>query len=124
MGIIITDNEITSSLRDELHKNDFNTFDPSGQSLSKHEIFALINQIRNLLATKSFKSLCELIQFPGMANIISTTGSDSLKNSKLDALNEILIDLDQINNHHMPKDLDSCLRFTRNQEKFKKVCSF
>ena len=56
-----------------------------------------------MLATKSFKSLCELIQFPGMANIISTTGSDSLENSKLDALNEILIDLDQINNYHMPK---------------------
>ena len=124
VGIIITDNEITSFLRDELHKNDFNTFDPSGQSLSNHEIFALINQIRNLLATKSFKSLCELIQFPGMVNIISTTGSDSLENSKLDALNEILIDLDQINNYHMPKDLDSCLRFTRNQEKFKKVYSF
>ena len=121
VGIIINDKEITASLRNELQKSNLSTYDPSGQSFSNHELYALLSLIRKLVATKSFRAVCEISQLPEIINIIAPPDKHHLENEKQSLINKILIKLDQINNIHMPKDLDAGLRFTANRNKYEDV---
>ena len=94
VGIIINDKEITASLRDELQKNNLSTYDPSGQPFSNHELYALLSLIRKLVATKSFRTVCEISQFPEITNIIPSPDKHQLENEKQSLINKILIKLD------------------------------
>ena len=104
VGIIINDKEITASLRDELQKNNLSTYDPSGQPFSNHELYALLSLIRKLVATKSFRTVCEISQFPEITNIIPSPDKHQLENEKQSLINKILIKLCLLYTSPSPRD--------------------
>ena len=106
-AIGVADTEVVAPLEKALAAREISAFDPAGRKMGTHGVFHLLRIVAQLVATRSFQSVAELVRCPDVAEAIRA--SVELQCGEKPSLSRLLDDFDTLAVTSLPDTLDDAL---------------
>ena len=106
-AIGVADTEVLAPLEKALAAREISAFDPAGRKMGTHGVFHLLRIVAQLVATRSFQCVTELVRCPDVAEAIRA--SVEFQSGEKPSLSHLLDDFDTLAVTSLPDTLDDAL---------------